>query len=79
MAIDGNAVLCWAMLHRGRSLELFALAVVKRDFRRLGVDLRPTFLAYHPVLTELPAPGYFVQRSPAHPLARNCCENEFAG
>ena len=41
--------------------------------------MRPTFWAYHQVLTELPASGYFVQRSPAHPLARDCCENEFAG
>ena len=49
------------------------------DIRRLGVELRPTFWAYHPVLAELPAPGYSVQRSPAHPLAGNCCDNEFAG
>ena len=45
--------------------------VADRDFRGLRFELRPTFLAHHQVLTELPAPGYFVQRSPAHPLARN--------
>ena len=49
--------------------------VADRDFHGLGFELRPTFWAYHQVLTELPAPGYFVQRSAAHPLARNCCEN----
>ena len=31
MAIDGNAVLRWAMLHRGRSLEIFALAPLLVD------------------------------------------------
>ena len=36
MAIDRNVVLRWALLHRGRSLELFVLAVVSLYGSSLG-------------------------------------------
>ena len=53
--------------------------VAQCDFRKLGFELRPAFCAVNTDLTELPARGYFIQRSPAHLLAGHCCEDEFDG